>query len=167
MIEAIITGKLHQKAEERTSKAGNLYVQCRMRVSAGEDVSVLVTVRAFDEIPARALLAVAEGDALAVAGTYKPSAWIDRDGNARPGGDLIAGQVMSLYGLARRRKAAAGEPEHQQEGQQAHQQHQERRQGPQAPQHRQQDPVQRDLGDIGPQDWPSDSGAEGKAPWEA
>lgn len=159
MIEAIITGKLHQKAEERTSKAGNLYVQCRMRVSAGEDVIVLVTVRAFDEIPARALLAMTEGDALAVAGTYKPSAWIDRDGNARPGGDLIAGQVMSLYGLARRRKAAAVEPEHQEGPSPASQQHQERRQ-------RQQDPVQRDLGDIGPQDWPGDSGGKEKAPWD-
>ena len=43
---------------------------------------------------------------MALAGTLKAGAWIDRDGNARPSLDLVAAQVMTVYGLAKKRKAS-------------------------------------------------------------
>ena len=108
MIEAIITGKLHQRAEERTSKGGRPFVTAKVRAAVGEAEGVFVNVVAFSESACAALLALEAGDSLALAGTLKPSAWIDRDGNARPSLDLVAAQVMTLYGLKRRRAAAAG-----------------------------------------------------------
>ena len=108
MIEALITGKLHQRAEERTSKGGRPFVTAKVRAAVGEAEGVFVNVVAFSESACAALLALEAGDSLALAGTLKPSAWIDRDGNARPSLDLVAAQVMTLYGLKRRRAAAAG-----------------------------------------------------------
>ncbi len=108
MIEALITGKLHQRAEERTSKGGKPFVKAQMRTAAGEAESLFVNVVAFSESACAALLALDAGDSLAVAGTLKPSAWIDRDGNARPSLDIVAAQVLTLYGLKRRRAAVAG-----------------------------------------------------------
>jgi single-stranded DNA-binding protein len=145
MIEALITGKLHQRAEERTSKGGRPFVKAQMRTTAGEAEGLFVNVVAFSESACAALLALDAGDSLALAGTLKPGAWIDRDGNARPGLDLVAAQVLTLYGLKRRRAAAAGEPEPQERPAQA-------RQGTQQPhQQRQHDPE-----DFGPQHWPED-----------
>jgi single-stranded DNA-binding protein len=143
MIEALITGKLHQRAEERTSKGGRQFVKAQMRAAAGEADSLFVNVVAFSESAGAALLALEAGDSLAVAGTLKPSAWIDREGNARPGLDLVAAQVLTLYGLKRRRAAAAGDPEPQERPAQA-------RQGNQQPHHQR----QHDPEDFGPQDWP-------------
>ena len=108
MIEALIAGKLHQRAEERTSKGGKPFVTAKVRAAAGEAESLFVNVVAFSESACAALLALEAGDSLALAGTLKPSAWIDREGNARPSLDLVAAQVMTLYGLKRRRGAAAG-----------------------------------------------------------
>lgn len=108
MIEALVTGKLHQRAEERTSKGGKPFVTAKVRTAAGEADSLFVNVVAFSESAGAALLALDAGDSLALAGTLKPGAWIDRDGNARPSLDLVAAQVLTLHGLKRRRAAAAG-----------------------------------------------------------
>jgi hypothetical protein len=58
------------------------------------------------------LLALDDGDAVALAGTLTPKVWIDRDGNARPALDLVAAQVLTAYGLGKKRTAvrAADEP---------------------------------------------------------
>jgi single-stranded DNA-binding protein len=109
MIEAIITGKLHQRADERTSRCGQPFVTAKVRTAVGEADSLFVNVVAFSESAGAALLALEAGDSLALAGTLKPGAWIDRDGNARPSLDLVAAQVMTLYGLKRRRAAAGGD----------------------------------------------------------
>ena len=136
MIEAIITGKLHQRAEERTSKGGRPFVTAKVRTAAGEADSLFVNVVAFSESACAALLALDVGDSLAVAGTLKAGAWIDRDGNARPSLDLVAAQVLTLYGMKRRRAAAGGDAmvSPKVAGETAHRQH--------------------DPEDFGPQDWP-------------
>ena len=144
MIEALITGKLHQRAEERTGKTGRQFVTAKVRTAAGEDAALFVNVVAFSESACAALLALDVGDSLAMAGTLKPSAWIDREGNARPGLDLVAAQVLTLYGLKRRR-AAAGEPEGQEHPEKARQGRQTGRQGREI-----------DSDGLGPQDWPED-----------
>ena len=139
-IEALITGKLHQRAESRTSKSGKQFVTAKVRAAAGEADSLFINVVAFSESACAALLALGAGDSLAVAGTLKPGAWIDREGNARPSLDLVAAQVMTLYGLKKRR-AAAGADEPQARPTQFRQHHQQRQHEPE---------------DFGPQDWPED-----------
>lgn len=57
MIEALVTGKLHQRAEERTSKGGKPFVTAKVRTAAGEADSLFVNVVAFSESACAALLA--------------------------------------------------------------------------------------------------------------
>lgn len=106
-IEALITGKLFGTAQRRTSgNTGRPFVTARVRAPAGDADAVFVNVLAFSETAGAALLALADGDSVALAGTLKPGVWTDRAGAARPSVDLVAAQVMTLYGLKRRRAAA-------------------------------------------------------------
>ena len=107
-IETLLTATLHAKPEQRTStRTGRAYVTVKVRVPAADGDALYLFVTAFDAAACAALLALNAGDAVALAGTFKPTAWLDRDGAARPSGELVVSQVMSLYGLKRRRTAAA------------------------------------------------------------
>jgi single-stranded DNA-binding protein len=105
-IEALILGKLHQRAEQRTSKTGRPFVTAKARTAAGEGDALFVNVIAFGETACAALLALDAGDSLALAGTLKPGAWTDREGNARPSVDMVAAQVLTVYGLKKKREAS-------------------------------------------------------------
>ncbi|MEY4749706.1 MAG: hypothetical protein RIQ60_1920 [Pseudomonadota bacterium] len=107
-IEALVLGKLHQRPEQRISgNTGRPFVTAKVRAAAGDEAGVFVNVVAFSDTAARALLALDAGDSLALAGTLKPGAWIDREGNARPQLDMVAAQVLTTYGLKKKRDAVA------------------------------------------------------------
>ncbi len=107
-IEALVLGKLHQRPEQRTSSTtGRAFVTAKVRTATGDEAGVFVNVVAFSDTACRALLALDAGDSLALAGTLKPGAWIDREGNAKPQIDLVASQVLTVYGLKKKRDAAA------------------------------------------------------------
>lgn len=110
MIESLILGKLHGKPVQRMSKAGKPYTTARLRVSAGgEGESQFVGVTAFSDAVQATLLALGEGDALAVAGTMSIKTWVNREGVAVPDVSIIAAQVLSVYHLKRKRQAVQGE----------------------------------------------------------
>jgi single-stranded DNA-binding protein len=52
-----------------------------------------------------ALLALGDGDSVALAGSLTPKVWTDREGNSRPALDLVAHQVLTAYHVTRKRKA--------------------------------------------------------------
>ena len=106
-IEALILGKLHARAEQRTGKTGRPFITAKVRAAAGEAESVFVNVVAFSETVGAALLALDAGDPVALAGTLKPGAWTDREGNARPSLDMVAAQVLTVYGLKKKRDTVA------------------------------------------------------------
>jgi len=113
MVETLMTGKLHGKPEQRTSPStGRSYVQARMRVAAGADEAHFVRVTASSASACAELVALGDGDAVVVAGSLKPGAWVDRDGAAKPNLDMVVAQVLTVYHLKRRRDAVqgAGEP---------------------------------------------------------
>lgn len=68
MIEALISGKLHGKPTQRMSKAGKPYTTAKMRAATGADESHFVNVTAFSDSAQAALLALDDGDGVAVAG---------------------------------------------------------------------------------------------------
>ena len=113
-IEALILGKLHQRAEQRTGKTGRPFVTAKVRASAGDGESLFVNVIAFADTASVALLALDAGDSVALAGTLKPGAWTDREGNARPSLDLVAAQVLTVYALKKKREANAHADDRQQ-----------------------------------------------------
>ena len=107
-INALITGKLQGQPEQRTSKAGKTFVSAKLRVSNGED-SLFAKVVAFSAEPCRILLALGAGEAIAISGTAKVSAWIDGTGNPKPNLDVVADVVLTSYALQKRRAAVASE----------------------------------------------------------
>ncbi|ABM40131.1 hypothetical protein [Polaromonas naphthalenivorans] len=109
MIEALVSGKLHGQPAQKTGRTGTLFVVAKMRAHAG-DSDVFVNVIAFSQAACEALLALGDSDAVALAGSLVPKAWIDREGTARPALDLVAGQVLTAYHVSRKRKALERRP---------------------------------------------------------
>lgn len=104
--EALLTGKLFQRAEERISKAGKPYVTARVRVPVSDAEAVFVNVICFSESGCAALLALSDGDSVSITGSIKPTAWLDRSSNPCAGLAMTASQVMSVYAARAKRKAA-------------------------------------------------------------
>lgn len=110
MIDALITGRLYGHAEERAGQAGSTFVTCKVRVARDDADAVICNVIAFDEAVRGTLLALGDGDSVALSGALTPKVWTDKQGNARPALDLIAHAVLTVYHVARRRRAAHGRP---------------------------------------------------------
>ena len=118
MIEALITGKLFGTAQARTDKNGKPYALAKVKTAGGDGDSLFVSVVAFADTACTALLALEDGDALALAGTLTVKVWTDRQGVAKPSVDLIAAQVLTIYGLARKRRALEAPGQTPQDGEQ-------------------------------------------------
>lgn len=110
MIDALISGKLMGTPSQRTSRNGNTFTVAKVRVPTGED-SLLCNVICFAESAQAALLALADGDAVALAGSLKVGTWQTKDGTHRPSLDMTAAQVLTAYHVTRKRKAMT--PEHE------------------------------------------------------
>ncbi|MBB1073464.1 single-stranded DNA-binding protein [Rhodoferax sp. 4810] len=97
MIDGLIAGRLMGDPEQRTGKAGSQFVVAKLRAPTGDGENLIVNVIAFDEAPSQALLALRDGDSVALAGSLTPKAWTDKQGNVKPALDLIAQRVLSAY----------------------------------------------------------------------
>ena len=109
MIESLISGKLIGKPTQRMSKAGKPYTTTKMRVATGADESHFVNVMAFGDSAQAALMALDDGDGVAVAGSLNVGMWTNREGVAAPSLSIIAAQVLTTYHLKRKRQAVQGE----------------------------------------------------------
>ncbi len=94
MIEALISGHLMGDASRRIDKAGREFIVARVLARNRADEEFIVNVIAFDEAPCAALLALADGDALSLAGALTPKVWTDKQGHTRPSLDLVAARVV-------------------------------------------------------------------------
>ena len=108
MIEGLITGTLMGLAEQRQGKNDTSFVLAKVKAQPGEGEPLIVNVIAFAAEACAALLALDEGDTLAVSGTLTPKVWTDKQGNTRPALDLVASQVLSVYQVERKRTALGG-----------------------------------------------------------
>lgn len=108
MIDGLIAGKLFGYPNERTSRAGKAFATAKVRAAAGDGEPLFVNVIAFDPGVCAALLALDDGDSVALTGTLTPKVWVDREGVAKPSLDLVAHGVLTAYHVTRKRKAVAG-----------------------------------------------------------
>lgn len=108
MIEALITGTLFSLAEQRQGKNDSTFVLAKVKATTGEGEPLIVNVIAFAAEACAALLALDEGDALALTGALTPKVWTDKQGNTRPALDLVASQVLTVYQVDRKRAALDG-----------------------------------------------------------
>lgn len=105
MIDALIAGKLYGQPTERTGKSGKTFAVAKVRAAAGDGESLFVNIIAFDAGPCAALLALADGDSVALAGSITPRVWTDKQGNSRPSLDMVAAQVLTTYHVNKKRRA--------------------------------------------------------------
>lgn len=108
MIEGLITGTLVGLAEQRQGKNDSTFVLAKVKATPGEGESLIVNVIAFAAEACAALLALDEGDALALTGALTPKVWTDKQGNTRPALDMVASQVQTVYHVDRKRTALGG-----------------------------------------------------------
>ncbi|MBI5927360.1 MAG: single-stranded DNA-binding protein [Aquabacterium sp.] len=106
MIDALIAGRLQGQPSEKTGKNGKPYVIAKVRATAGDGENLIVNVITFSDAVGDALLAMDEGDSVALSGALTPKVWTDRDGQVRPALDLIAHQILTAYNVNRKREAA-------------------------------------------------------------
>ncbi|HIE1649372.1 TPA: single-stranded DNA-binding protein [Burkholderia cenocepacia] len=84
MLDALASGKLYGKPGERTGPSGRPFVTAKVRVPTGDGEALFVNVIAFSDDVKVALLALDDGDSVALAGTLTPKVWTDRNGDAKP-----------------------------------------------------------------------------------
>ena len=107
MIDALVGGKLFKTPEERRSGSGKTFVVANVRAADGDGEGLFVNVVAFSDSAKAALLALEEGDSVALAGTLKIGTYEARDGSVKPSVSMVASKVLTTYHVARKRKAVA------------------------------------------------------------
>lgn len=105
MIDALIAGKLYGQPVEKTGKQGKPFAIAKVRAAAGDGEGLFVNVISFDADAVAALLALGDGDSVALAGSLTPKVWTDKQGNHRPAVDLVAHKLLTAYHVTRKRKA--------------------------------------------------------------
>ena len=110
MMDALIAGRVHGQPTARTGKSGKPFAVAKVRAAGGDGEALFVSVIAFDDAPRNALLALGDGDSVALSGSLTPKVWTDRDGNTRPSPDLVAHQVLTSYHVTRKRAAVRPPP---------------------------------------------------------
>ena len=107
MMDALIAGRIHGQPNQRTGQSGRPFVVATIRAASGNGEALFVSVIAFDEQPMAALLALSEGDSVALSGALTPKVWTPRNGGEpRPALDLVAHACLSAYHVTRKRKAS-------------------------------------------------------------
>ncbi|AHI65848.1 single-stranded DNA-binding protein [Burkholderia thailandensis] len=108
MIDALIGGKLYGKPQNRTAQSRTVFVVAKVRAVVNDGEALFVSVIAFSDGAKAALLALDDGDSVALAGTLTPKVWTDRNGDAKPALDMVAHAVLSAYHVKRKRAAVQG-----------------------------------------------------------
>ncbi len=108
MIEGLIAGHLVGLAETRQGKNGSTFALAKVKATAGDGESLIVNVIAFAAEASAALMALDDGDAVALAGALTPKVWTDKQGNTRPALDMVATQVLTAYHAARKQQVLGG-----------------------------------------------------------
>ena len=105
-IDALIAGRIARDPQARTASNGRRYVTTLVRAAIRDGNGLFVSVIAFSDSACDALLALDDGDSVAIAGELTPTVYFPKDGSdPRPSLDLVAHRVLSEYHVARKRKA--------------------------------------------------------------
>jgi single-stranded DNA-binding protein len=109
MTFALVNGQLFRAPEQRTSKTGKPYVTATLKVKDGE-ASQWWRVTAFSESAQAEIMRLAEGDSLAVQGSFKAEIYTPDGGETKLSLSIIADRVLALRQAPKERKAPK-EPE--------------------------------------------------------
>jgi single-stranded DNA-binding protein len=108
VLTVLASGTLARDPKPRTSAAGKTFATALLRCPAEDAEPMLLSLIAFNEPAVRALLALQQGDALAVAGRAKPSTW-EKNGEQHHGLSVVAEHVLTAYHVDKRRRQVRGD----------------------------------------------------------
>lgn len=104
MIDALIGGSLHGKPVTRIGPSGKPFVGAKVITQTGNGNSVFVNVITFDEIVRNALMALNNGDSVALSGTLTPRVWTPPNSEPRAVLDIVAHSITTSYHITRKRQ---------------------------------------------------------------
>jgi len=111
MIDAIISGRLISKPQRHADKTGKPFAVGRVRAQMGTTETTIVNVVCFATTAARMLLALGEGDSIAVTGSLTVKTFAAHHGTWKPSLDLVGHALLVTYHAQARREAMAEPPE--------------------------------------------------------
>ena len=103
MIDGLIAGRLYGTASERTGQNNTQFVTAKVLAAGGDGEPLFVNVIAFAGPAMTALLALDDGDSVALAGSLTPKVWTDKNGDTRPALDMVAHGVLTAYQVDQKR----------------------------------------------------------------
>ncbi|MFA5489744.1 MAG: single-stranded DNA-binding protein [Candidimonas sp.] len=109
MIDALIAGKLYGSPKQGTGKNGNTYTTAKVKAASGSGETLLCSVIAFDDKAQAVLLALDDGDSVALSGSLTPKVFQAKNEEYRAGLDMVAHAVLTAYHVKRKRAAVSGE----------------------------------------------------------
>ncbi|MEG1202249.1 MAG: single-stranded DNA-binding protein [Comamonas sp.] len=104
-MDGLIAGKLYGQPQQRMGKGGKPFATAKVRAACASGEALFANCIAFAPDAVAALLALGDGDSIAVSGEISPKAWVDQSGQARTGLDVVVHAVVSAYHVQRKRKA--------------------------------------------------------------
>mgnify|MGYP003608187704 CR=1 FL=1 len=104
MIDGLVGGKLNGAAKEHLSKTGKRFATAKLRTPLADGDSIFVSVIAFSETVVDGLMALSDGDSVALSGALTPKVWQPASGEARPAIDLVAHALVTAYHVQRKRQ---------------------------------------------------------------
>lgn len=102
MISALIQGTLRGAATKRMGKVP--FVTATVRAPTDGTEATFVSVIAFDDAACDALLSLAAGEPVALAGTVTPDVWVTKEGEARPRLKMVVNAVLTIAAARRKRR---------------------------------------------------------------
>ena len=107
MIDALVSGRLYAKPEERISSSGKVFVCFKVLAADCEGESQFCNVVAFSDTVKHAVLALDAGDSCSISGPLKFSTYSARDGAIKVSVSVVASAVLTSYHVKRKREAVA------------------------------------------------------------
>lgn len=105
MLDCLIAGKLFGAPQKRTSKNGNDFVTGKMRAPIGEGAPAFVTFIAFRDHVCAALMELADGSSIAIAGEMKLGTYQAKDNTHRVSIDVTVHELLTPTHVSRRRQS--------------------------------------------------------------
>src|SRR3546814_6451606 len=99
MIDALIAGRLYGAPKQGTGKTGNTYTTAKLKAAAGNGETLLCSVICFDDKAQAAMLALDDGDSIAVSGALTPTVWTDTASDTRPALAVVGHAVLQPYNV--------------------------------------------------------------------
>lgn len=95
MIRVLLTGALHSDPQARTSQTGKPFTTGKLKADAGENGPVWVSIIGFQE-QAERLATLKAGQAVAITGRAKLTAWLNKTGEPCAGLDVVIDELATL-----------------------------------------------------------------------